>query len=146
MISTDYPLEKHLAQSKALQLILRKTLNGEMAAFTYNPATGIAVVQTRNFPPFNESEISESDLSREVASLADDYKIAMNKLNDRKRILDRQESDLNLQEIALADDRKLFAKDRKRLDAQIAKFHKDLADASRAGLMARVKSFFHNIT
>lgn len=143
MISTNYQLDKGLESSKALQLVLQKTLMGELSAFTYDARTGIAVAQTRNFPAFNEADISESDLSREVASLADDYKIAITKLDDRKRLLDDRESDLNNLENALVDERRIFGKDRTRLDAQIAKFEKDLADAGKAGLMARVKSFFH---
>lgn len=145
MISTDYQLEKGLAQSKALQLVLRETLSGELAGFDYNKLTGVATARTRSFPPFDESEITESALSAEVASLADDYKIAMTKLNDRKRKLEERASDLNNLENALVDERAIFAKDRTRLDAQIAKFHQDLADAGKAGLMAKVKSFFHRI-
>jgi len=145
VISTEYKLDKDLEQSKALQLILRKSLNGDLQSLEYNPKTGIAIARTRSFPAFNESEIKESDLSREISSLANDYKIAITKLKERETKQKRRESELNLLESKLSDDRKEFIKDRKKLDRRIAKFEKDLAEAGRRGLLEKVKSFFHRI-
>ena len=145
MISTEFDLGKGLQQSKALQLVLSKNVAGEPVSFIYDSGTGIAILRTRAFPAFDESEITESDLSREVNRLAEDYKIATTKLNDRKRLQDQRESDLNNKESKLADDQLDFDRNLRQLMNQRKQFESDLAKAGRMGLGAKIKSWFHTI-
>lgn len=145
MISTEIQLDTKLLKSKALQLILRNTLAGELVSFEYDEITGLAIVRTRGFPAFNELEFGESDLSIEVTRLAEDYKIANTKLNDRKRLQDQRESDLNNKENELTDRERLIVKGENQLTKQRQRFEKDLQDAGRKGFGAAIKSFFHTI-
>ncbi len=144
MISTDYQLETKLESSKALQLVLQETLKGELVGFEYDATTGIATARTRQAPAFNE-EFLESDLSAEVSKLADEYTIALGALDDRKTRLDSRAENLRIAERQLADDQTDLQKEQRKLKRQRERFEKDLQQAAREGLMARVKSFFHRI-
>ncbi len=144
MAEFNLQLEIDLTPAEAQRDILKNPLRGELSAFVYDRATGIAKVTTRALPPFPVVD-PESDESKLLNDALDSVQ-AIRAANDRDRIaLDKRQANILRGERKLEKDRLDFDTNLNQLVRQREKFEKDLNKAARMGLGTKIKSFFHNI-
>lgn len=139
MADLEFKLEPGLIEGKAHAEVLKR-LRDEMVTFAYNKRTGIAKVTTRAFPAFPEPD-PESDESKQVNLLAEQFNAAIRSLERDRAQLGKREADALARERKLDEREKLMNQDRELLIKQRKKFEADLDRAAKKRITGRNKKF-----
>ena len=135
-------LDKELTPAEAQRDVLKTVNASTLVGIRYDPVTGIARVETRAFPAFPTPE-PESDESKLINGLSEQLQALIGGVTRDRELLEIRESQV-LRKETLSDERaKAIDVRAETLAKQVAQFEKDVSTAARAGLLVRLRSFFH---